>query len=125
VESNRLFLVQWQPTVIFRVFTLTPRLKILYLAYGLMIWLSHTLCMAANMKTTLNLDDQVMKNAKARAARDGITFTALVEDAIRAKLLQDPHAIKYQFKPNIITGNKPPNVDISERDALYEVIDNS
>jgi len=81
--------------------------------------------MAMNMKTTLNLDDQVMKNAKARAARDGITFTALVEDAIRAKLLQDPHTVKYQFKPNIITGNKPPNVDISERDALYEVIDNS
>lgn len=77
------------------------------------------------MKTTLNLDDQVMKNAKARAARDGITFTALVEDAIRATLLHDPQTEKYQFKPKVVTGNKPPNVDISERDALYEVIDNS
>ncbi len=77
------------------------------------------------MKTTLNLDDQVMNNAKARAARDGITFTALVEDAIRAKLLQDSEKVLYRFEPNVVVGRKPPNVDISERDALYEVIDNS
>jgi hypothetical protein len=77
------------------------------------------------MKTTLNLDDQVIKNAKERAARDGITLTALVEDAIKAKLLQEPQKKNYHFKPKIVTGTKPPNVDISERNALYEVIDNS
>ena len=77
------------------------------------------------MKTTLNLDDQVLMNAKKQAARDGITLTALVEDALKAKLLQAPPQVKYTFKPKVITGKKPPNVDISERDALYEVIDNS
>lgn len=77
------------------------------------------------MKTTLNIEDQVLKNAKERAARDGITLTRLVEDAIKAKLLEDEKSVSYRFTPTVVTGSRPPNVDISERDALYEVIDNS
>ena len=77
------------------------------------------------MKTTLNLDDQVLRNAKEKAARDGITLTAFVEEALRARLLQDSEKVTYRFQPRVVRGSKPPNVDISERDALYEVIDNS
>ena len=77
------------------------------------------------MKTTLNLDDRVLKNAKAQAARDGITLTAFVEQALKARLLQENEKTAYSFQPRVVTGSKPPNVDISERDALYEVIDNS
>lgn len=77
------------------------------------------------MKTTLNLDDQVLKNAKEEAARNGITLTAFVEQALKAKLLQKSESVNYRFRPKVIKGSKPPNVDISERDALYEVIDNS
>ncbi len=77
------------------------------------------------MKTTLNIDDQVLKKAKARAAQDGTTLTAFVEEALKAKLLQSQSKISYNFEPTVVVGTKPPNVDISERDALYEVIDNS
>ncbi len=77
------------------------------------------------MKTTLNLDDQVLKNAKEEAARSGITLTAFVEQALKAQLLQKSESVSYRFRPKVIKGTKPPNVDISERDALYEVIDNS
>ena len=77
------------------------------------------------MKTTLNLDDQVLKNAKEEAARTGITLTAFVEQALKARLLQESESVSYSFRPKVIKGSKPPNVDISERDALYEVIDNS
>ncbi|HKI75480.1 MAG TPA: hypothetical protein VJ998_12580 [Pseudomonadales bacterium] len=73
----------------------------------------------------MNLDDQVLKKAKERAARDGITLTALVEDALKSRLLQSPKKVNYRFEPKVVTGSKPPNVDISERDALYQVIDNS
>ena len=38
------------------------------------------------MRTTLNLNDQVLRSAKGRAARDGITLTRFVEDALRARL---------------------------------------
>ena len=77
------------------------------------------------MKTTLNLDDQVLKNAKEQAARDGVTLTAFVEQALRARLLQVTEKVTYRFRPKVVQGKRPPNVDIAERDALYEVIDNS
>lgn len=77
------------------------------------------------MKTTLNLDDQILRNAKEQAARDGITLTAFVEQALRASLLEGSEKVTYRFRPEVVKGNRPPNVDISERDALYEVIDNS
>ena len=38
------------------------------------------------MKTTLNLNDQVLRQAKSRAAREGITLSRFVEDAVRARL---------------------------------------
>ena len=77
------------------------------------------------MKTTLNLDDRVLTNAKEQAAREGITLTAFVEQALKARLLQKSEKVNYDFQPKVVKGSKPPNVDISERDALYEVIDNS
>ncbi len=77
------------------------------------------------MKTTLNLDDQVFLHAKKQAARDGVTLTAFVEDALKARLFEAPTQVQYRFKPKVITGKRPPNVDTSERDALYGVVDNS
>ena len=74
------------------------------------------------MKTTLNLNDQVLRSAKGRAARDGIT--RFVEDALRARLT-DAGSRKPAFRLRLetVTGDGPPNVDISDRDALYDVID--
>ncbi len=75
------------------------------------------------MKTTLNLNNHILRRAKSRAARDGITLTRFVEDALRASLT-DPepgHAFKLELK--VVRGHAPPNVDISDRDALYDVLD--
>jgi hypothetical protein len=77
------------------------------------------------MKTTLNLDDQLLKKAKATAAVGGITLTRFVEDALRAKLLATTEKTPYAFDPVIVTGTSPPNVDIADRDALFEVIGRS
>lgn len=38
------------------------------------------------MRTTIILDDQLLRQAKARAAESGTTFTHLVQDALREKL---------------------------------------
>ena len=43
------------------------------------------------MKTTLNLNDQILRHAKGQAAQDGITLTKFVEDALREKLMEDRH----------------------------------
>ncbi len=76
------------------------------------------------MKTTLNLNDRILQRAKGRAARDGITLTRFVEDALRARLAE-ARARKRAFRMQLqtVTGNAPPNVDIADRDALYDVID--
>ena len=57
-------------------------------------------------------------------ARDGITLTRFVEDALRARLT-DAGSRKPAFRLRLetVTGDEPPNVDISDRDALYDVID--
>ena len=76
------------------------------------------------MKTTLNLNDQVLREAKRRAARDGITLTRFVEDALRAKLARTgSRKPPFRLKLETVTGTEPPTVDIADRDALYEVID--
>lgn len=36
------------------------------------------------MRTTIRIDDQLLSEAKARAARSGTTLTVVVEDALRA-----------------------------------------
>ena len=76
------------------------------------------------MKTTLNLNDQILGRAKTRAAHDGVSLTRFVEDALRVKLLDDSRknpAFKLSLKT--VRGHGPPNVDISDREALYEVLD--
>lgn len=75
------------------------------------------------MKTTLNLNDQLLRQAKEQAARDGITLARFVEEALRTRLA-DSRRRKQGFRLRLetVTGTSPPNVDISDNDALYEVI---
>lgn len=40
------------------------------------------------MRTTINLDDAVLAEAKAVAAQSGRTVTAVIEDAVRVELLR-------------------------------------
>ena len=76
------------------------------------------------MKTTLNLNDQVLRRSKDYASRHGITLTAFVEDALRAKLMAPTRPEKpFKLVLKTVRGSGPPNVDVSDRDALYDVID--
>ena len=75
------------------------------------------------MKTTLNLNERVLQQAKGRAAQDGVTPTKFVEDALRAKLMSESPSPRFKLQLKTVTGSRPPNVDISDRDALYDVMD--
>ncbi len=76
------------------------------------------------MKITLNLNDQVLRQARDLAARDGITLTRLVEDALRERLAIAQHSRdRFRMQLKTIKGDQPPNVDIDNRDALYDVMD--
>ena len=76
------------------------------------------------MKTTLNLNEQVLRRSKEYASRRGMTLTAFVEDAMRAKLAQtQPQEQPFKLVLRRGQGSSPPNVDISDREALYDVMD--
>ena len=76
------------------------------------------------MKTTLNLNDLLLTRAKRCAARGGVTLTRFVEDALRAKLADDDRP-QPPFELELVTvhGLAPPNVDISDREELHDVME--
>ena len=76
------------------------------------------------MKTTLNLDDRILRQAKGLAAQNGITLTRFVEDALRAKLNAASGSDgPFRLRLKTVAGDRPPLVDFCDRNALYEVID--
>lgn len=73
------------------------------------------------MRTTLDLEDGLLRRARRKAAEDGRTLTGLIEDALRALLGRPAHP-RRRFRLRLPTrrGTRPPDVDIADRDALYE-----
>jgi hypothetical protein len=75
------------------------------------------------MKTTLDLNDELLRRAKERAAAAGISLRTFVEDALRARMLPPAHdRAPFKLTLPVVTGRKPPAVDIADRDALYDLM---
>lgn len=84
---------------------------------GPMIWASH-------MKTTLEIDDRLLARARRHASARGMTLRAVVEEALRARLAAKPEAKPgYSFSPPTVRGSRPPEIDVADRNALYDVLD--
>ena len=77
--------------------------------------------MVSHMKTTLNIDEQVMRDLKAEAARQGTTMSELVEAALRQSLRPAPYMPDLPPLPTFNSGGEL--VDISDRNALYRAFD--
>ncbi|MDQ7844545.1 MAG: type II toxin-antitoxin system VapB family antitoxin [Armatimonadota bacterium] len=75
------------------------------------------------MRTTLNLDDSLIREAKKRAAREGRTLTSLLEEALRIFLSRRGHRRTYRLQWPVRRGEAPPAVDIADRDALLEAME--
>jgi hypothetical protein len=79
----------------------------------------------SSVKTTLNLDERLLARAKALALREGTTLTALLEDALRARLAPRPKsATPIELKLPTVKGSALPNIDIADREALFDLLDN-
>ena len=76
------------------------------------------------MRTTLDLDDRLMRAAKARAANDGETLTRLLERALR-EYLAEPTRQSQPFRITLLTkaGRPVAGVNLDDRDMLYERMD--
>ena len=81
--------------------------------------------MVFHMKTTLNIDDSVMKRLREEAARRGTTMSLLVEAGLRRVLSEptpsDPPSTELSPLPTWNGGKEL--VDISNRDSLYRAME--
>lgn len=73
------------------------------------------------MKTTLNIDGDVMRQLKQEAARQGRTMSELVEAALRLLLASQPRRGRLPPLPRYRSGGAL--VDIADREALYAAME--
>ena len=77
------------------------------------------------MKTTLNIDDTLMRELREEAARRGTTMSALVEAGLR-RILEEcaPNSTVREPLPPLPTWHGGQMlVDVSKRDDLYRVME--
>ena len=77
--------------------------------------------MVFHMKTTLNIDDSVMKRLRQESARTGRTISELVESALRLSLRRRKPSPKLPPLPTFDSGGA--KVDVADREALYQVME--
>lgn len=78
------------------------------------------------MRTTVRLEDALMKEAKVRAAEEGITLTQLIAEALRSRLagmrgVEDAGAPV--DLPSYGKGGLRAGVDLSDNRAVSDLLD--
>lgn len=76
------------------------------------------------MRTTVNIDDSLLAEAKVLAARTSRSLSAIVDDALRAMLRRDADAsgraeFRIQTHGN---GGLRPGVHLDDKEALAELL---
>jgi hypothetical protein len=76
------------------------------------------------MRTTINIDDALLAEAKQVAARTGRSLTAVVEDALRESLHRRRHTARGAVAlPTFGEGGVQPGVDLDDSAALLDLMD--
>jgi len=73
------------------------------------------------MRTTIDIDDQLLKLAKQQALSNGTTLKRVVEAALRENLMPSKaKPTKFRLQWKTVRGRNLPPVDLSDRDQLYD-----
>lgn len=89
-----------------------------------MIWFPIFINMGAIMKTTIEIQDDLMKAAKALARKQGTTLRSIVERGIRSTLKEEQQSSRYDLADKSVKG-KGLQADFQQaawsdiRDAAY------
>ena len=76
------------------------------------------------MKTTIDIPDEVLADAKRRAIEDETTLTEVVERALRVYVSPSRGRKRPVMKKWVVVrGRRLPHVDISDRDRLFEAME--
>jgi hypothetical protein len=79
------------------------------------------------MRTTLRLDDDLLRDAKRYAARTGRTLTAVVEDALRETLARSRRPAKRErvTLPTFRGHGLRPGVDLDDSASLLDLMESA
>lgn len=80
---------------------------------------------ALMMRTTIRLDDDLLRRAKELAARTDRTLTAVIEDALReviARVDEGDEVEPFRF-PTFAGGGPLPGVDLDDSAALLDAME--
>ena len=75
------------------------------------------------MRTTIDLNDELMRAVKRQAASEGTTLRAVIERALRSALQPDRTRPKYRLRWRTEKGRIGPGVRLDDRDALFDLMD--
>ena len=77
----------------------------------------------SDMRTTIRLDDGLLREAKAYAASTDRTLTRLIEDALREALARRKQRRPRVELPTSGAGGLQPGVDLDNSAALWDLMD--
>jgi plasmid stability protein len=74
------------------------------------------------MRTTLTLDDDLLRQLKAKAAQQGTTLGTVVNDLLRHALAVQSQCRMYKLELEGWEAQPQPGVDILDRDKLFDLM---
>jgi hypothetical protein len=76
------------------------------------------------MKTTIDIDTELLVEAKSRAAARGLSLKAFIEEALRARMLPRPEKrSRYRMRFPVVEDAAPAAADPADRDRLYDLME--
>ena len=75
------------------------------------------------MRTTIDLNDELLRKAKRLAANEGVTLKDIVERAVRTLVDRKQTARAYRLRWRTEGGKRPPAVPIEDRRALLDFME--
>jgi len=76
------------------------------------------------MRTTVRLDDHLLRSAKAHAARTGRTLTAVIEEGLRLALeAEEPAADAELYQVATFSSPTRPGVDLDSNASVLEAME--
>ena len=75
------------------------------------------------MRTTIDLNDELLQEAKHRAAKERITLRHLIERALRAHLGRSRRQRRYALIWRTERGRLLPGVRLNDRDVLFDLME--
>jgi Arc/MetJ family transcription regulator len=75
------------------------------------------------VRTTIDIGDELFRQAKKRAAVDGVSFRQVVEAALRSYLAPRVKSASYKLRWGTEKGRLLPGVNLDDRESLFDRMD--